>query len=190
MDQFNRNTYKKESLFQAFYHSCLGKLVIIGVVALALLITAIMTVPTNEVMTAEMEDNIRQCIQANDSISGDLIDDVVNNANNMFTVADSTQDNKELMALYHKYNTLTIERHALYSLAILRNNFRPDGVRAGIGIFGLVIPTVYYSDLLLRTGVVRRDYNQKLLQDVPIDDQDLGENPNLNPYHYKGNPDD
>jgi hypothetical protein len=84
MDQFNRNTYKKDSLFQAFYHSCLGKLVIIGVVALALLITAIMTVPTNEVMTAEMEDNIRQCIQANDSISGDLIDDVVNNANNMF----------------------------------------------------------------------------------------------------------
>ena len=28
MEQFNQNTYKKPNLFQEFYHSCLGKVVI------------------------------------------------------------------------------------------------------------------------------------------------------------------
>ena len=191
MDQFNRNNYKKESLFQAFYHSCLGKLVILGVVALVLLIIGVITVPNDEVMMAEMEDNIRQCLQANDSIRGDLIDDVVNNASHMFTVADSTMYDKELLFTYHKYNDLRIYRHAFYSVARLHNNIHPEGVRVGLGVYGMVIPTVYYTDMLLRTGIVRRSYNEKLIPDTPpVEEEDLGENPNLNPYHYKGNPDD
>jgi hypothetical protein len=191
MDQFNRNNYKKESIFQAFFNSCLGKLVILGIVALILLIIGVMTVPNNEIMMAEMDDNIRQCLQANDSIRGDLIDDIVNNASNMFTIADSSMDDREIIATYYKYNDLRIYPHAFYSVARLHNNIHPEGVRVGLGIFGMVIPTVYYTDLLLRTIVVRRNYNEKLIPDTPIDtDDDLGENPNLNPYHYKGNPDD
>jgi hypothetical protein len=190
MDQFNRNNYKKDSIIQEFWHSCLGKLVVLGVVALILLIIAIVTVPNDEVMKAEMDDNIRQCLQANDSIRGDIIDDVVNNASHIFSVADSTIDDHEILEVYNKYNELRIYRHTFFSTAMIHNNLHPQGIRAGIGIFGLVIPTVYYSDLLLRTGAVRRDFNQKLIQDAPPADDYIGENPNLNPYHYKGNPDD
>ncbi len=190
MDQFNRNNYKKDSILHEFLNSCLGKIVILGIVALVLLIIAIMTVPTDEVMKTEMEDNIRECLQANDSIRGDIIDDVVNNASHIFTVADSTMDDHEIWKTYNKYNELRIYRHAFYSTALIHNNMRPNGVRVGIGIFGIVIPTVYYSDLLLRTGAIRREFNQKLLQDAPPPDAYVGENPELQPYHYKGNPDD
>ncbi len=190
MDQFNRNNYKKDSIFHEFIHSCLGKIVIMGIMALILLVIAIMSVPSDEVMKAEMEDNIRQCLQANDSIRGDIIDDVVNNTSHIFTVADSTIDDREIWKTYKKHNELRIYHHAFYSTALIHNNLRPNGIRVGLGIFGIVIPTVYYSDLLLRTGAIRREFNQKLLQDAPPSDAYVGENPELEPYHYKGNPDD
>ncbi len=190
MDQFNSNTYKKQSLGSEFMHSCLGKIIILTLVIIVLLIIAVMTVPSDQVMAAEMEDNVREFLQDNDSIKGDGIDQAVDNFSNIFTVADSTVDDHEIMEAYHKYNDLRIFKHALYSSAIVFNNLHPMGVRIGVGVFGVVIPTIEYPDLLLDVSAVRREYNKKLIQDVPLPDQYVGENPNLKPYHYKGNPDD
>ena len=63
----------------------------------------------------------------------------------------------------------------------------PEGTRVGVGIFGIIIPTVLYEDILLEVGPVHKGYEQKLNQ-APIqqDDEDLGENPNITEFHYKG----
>jgi hypothetical protein len=189
MNQFNRNTYKRESLSQQFLHSCLGKLVIFAIVGLALVVAAVMTVPREEQMTEEMEDNIRECLQDNYLSPGDGIDAFVDNINNMFTKADTLRDDREIMEAYKKYNELRIYRHLLFSTARIHNNMTPEGVRVGIGLFGVVIPTVAYTDLLLNVGTTRGDYNERLINDA-IPDWDPGENPNVKPYHYMGNPDD
>lgn len=190
MEQFNRNTYKRQSVAQEFYNSCLGKIIILAVVTVVLLIVAIATVPSDEVMTTEMEDNIRECLQDNDSIRGDAIDAFVDNLSNIFTEADTLRDNQEVMKAYRKYNRLRIYRHTCYSTARIHNNMNPEGIRVGWGFFGIVVPTVVYSDLLLNVGPARGDYNKRLIRDVAIPDEYAGENPNVTPYHYKGNPDD
>ncbi|MBP3849247.1 MAG: hypothetical protein J6E43_00330 [Prevotella sp.] len=190
MEQFNRNTYKKQNLSQEFFHSCLGKIIILAVVGIILAITAIMTVPTEEFTMTETEDNVRQCLQDNDSIKGDIIDEMVWNIGRTFTQADSALDNKEVLEACWKYNKIETYRHTFYSTARIRNNTHTEGVRVGFGIFGIVISTVYYSDLVMNLGPVRGKYNQRLIQDVAVPDEYIGDNPNIKPYHYKGNPDD
>ena len=190
MEQFNQNTYKKPNLFQEFYHSCLGKVVILAIIMLIMAIIAIMSVPSYEKTMRETEDNIRQCLQDNDSIKGDLIDEIVMNVGRSFSEADSTLDNKELLEACWAHNKLEIYRHTLYSTARVRNTTHPQGVRVGIGIFGKIFSTVCYSDLVLNLGPIRKKYNQRLIQDAVIPDNYIGDNPNLKPYHYKGNPDD
>ena len=59
----------------------------------------------------------------------------------------------------------------------------------GIGIFGIVIPTIKYSDLLMNTGAVRGDYGKRLIRDITIPSNYTGDNPNVQPYHYQGDPD-
>ena len=59
----------------------------------------------------------------------------------------------------------------------------------GIGVFGMVLSTIYFDDLVLDIAPVHGDYNKKLIS-TPIGDEGLGENPHLKPYHYRGNPDD
>lgn len=189
MDQFNRNTYKKETLFQQFYHSCLGKIIIAFVVGLILFIIAVITVPSEETMISETTDNIHQCLQDNDSIKNDALDEAFLNITRTFTTADTTLTNKEVYKAYKMYNTMEVYSHPAFSTSYLRSALHPQGVRVGIGIFGMVISTVRYSDLVLDLGPARGDYNQKLVPDIPQDDY-IGDNPNLKPYHYKGNPDD
>jgi hypothetical protein len=41
----------------------------------------------------------------------------------------------------------------------------------------------------MNTGAVRGDYNQKLIN-TPVPEMYTGDNPNIQPFHYKGNPDD
>ena len=106
------------------------------------------------------------------------------------THADSTEVNPELWETYKKLNRLEIYPHTFFKTARIINNIHPEGVRVGIGIFGIVIPTVKYSDLLMNTGAVRGDYNQKLIKDATVPDMYTGDNPNIQPFHYKGNPDD
>ena len=62
------NFKQKESVGQAFYHSCLGKLVILAIVIVILLILAIITKPSKVTMIAETTDGILECIENNDSI--------------------------------------------------------------------------------------------------------------------------
>ena len=190
MEQFNRDVYKKESLAQQFFGSCLGKIVTLGLLMVVLMVIAIITVPTDSMVKWQMEDNIRELLQDNDGIKGDDIDQAIDNFSNIFTHADTTANDKEIMKVYHKYNKLQVHHHTLFSTARVYNNLHPDGVRVGIGVFTGVIPTVKTSDLLLDVGPVRGDYNKKLVPEEGIPDQDMGENPNLKPYHYQGNPDD
>ena len=188
MEQFNRDLYKKETLFQQFYHSCLGKVIILGVVILLLFVIGMMTVPSTEKMKQSTMDNIHQCLQENDSTRNDDLDEFFCNINRTLSTADTTLTNKEIYKAFKSFNKLEVYQHSSFATAYLRSNLHPQGVRVGIGVFGFVISTVRYSDLVLDLGPTRGDYNQQLIQEVVV--PDLGESPNLKPYHYKGNPDD
>lgn len=188
MEQFNTNTYKKKTAWQEFYHSCLGKIVILAAIACLLALIAAFTRPTEAMMVWQTEDNIHECIQSSDSIESDIIDDYVGNIGRIITHADTTKTNPELWATYKQLNKLEIYTHILFRTAHIINNAHPEGVRVGIGVFGIVFPTIKYSDLLMNTGTVRGDYNKRLIREVTIP-EDLGENPNVQPFHYQGNPD-
>ena len=190
MEQFNSNTYKKQTPWQEFSHTCLGKIVILAAIACILLIFAALTRPSESMVRWQMEDNIKECLIANDSIKSDFIDDYVGNIGHLLTHADSTELDKEEWETYQKLNQLRIYSHLFYRTAYVINNINPAGTRIGFGIFGIVIPTVKYSDLLMNVGNVRGEYNKRLIQDVAVPDPYIGENPNVQPFHYKGNPDD
>jgi hypothetical protein len=168
MEQTDRGNYRtKETLFQAFYHSCLGKLVILAAFMGVLLVIAYLSVPDEETMMAEMNDNIRQCIEANDSIKTDWIDDAVNNIGYIFTHADSIP-NQEILNNFEQYNKLEYHRHAFYASTLLHNNFRPEGIRVGIGMFGVVVPTVNFNDFLFKLGPMHRGYDQAPIRSTII----------------------
>ena len=189
MEQDNKNSYRtKQSLPQEFYHSCLGKIILLLVLLFVLFVIAVITVPSDEKMETEMMDNIRECIQQNDSIKGDAIDDAVANFSRIFTEADTTFNDKEVMEAFHKYNKLEIYRHSFYTTARLRNNLSAEGIRVGVGIFNLVIPTIKYSDIILFVSTIK-NYNKERLIDPAPQDEYVGENPNIKEYHYLGDPD-
>jgi hypothetical protein len=182
MQQTDRGSYKTEkSVVKMFYHSCLGKLVILGGIVGVLLLLAYISVPDEETMMNETMDNIYQCIAANDSIQRDWIDDAIGNVGNMFTHADS-MPNEATMRTFEKYNRLEYQRHSFHSTAVIYNNFRPTGTVVGYGLFGMVIPTVNFNDFLLRISPIHKGYNQRLL-DGPrlnrVDQEYFGENPEL-----------
>ena len=190
MDQTSNGNFKKnESPIQAFYHSCLGKIAILIGILILLFIVAIMTKPTQEEMEMEMVDNILQCIQANDSIQGDDIDDQVNNLNSVFSRADTAKINKELLTSLKKNNRLEIYNHSFFRTAYIINNIHPAGVRVGIGMFSVVYPTVLYKDLLLNVGPMQKKYKDGVIRTGTINNHDLGTNPAVKPYHYQGDPD-
>lgn len=191
MDQStNRSSYKKQSMGSEFAHSCLGKVIIGIAVIIALLIIAIFTVPSESEMRMEMEDNIRECLQDNEEIRGDKIDETFSNIRRIFTTADTLANDTERLETFHKLNTLEVYRHTFFTTAHVRNNIYPSGIREGIGIFGIVIPTINYDDFLMSEGPVRGKNVDRLIQDQAVPDDYMGDNPHLKPYHYKGNPDD
>lgn len=185
--QTNKDLYRqKESYAHMFFHSCLGRLIILGAVAALLLLIAHATVPSDDTMGRKIMNDIRLCIEQNTLSKNDRIDEAVRNATSIFAEPDSTADTTSV-ADFHKYNKLEISRHTFYSTARVRNNLKPEGIRAGIGIFGMVIPTVNYSDLILRAGPVRKEYNQPIIRNAYGSD-DLGNNPDFgNTYNtYQG----
>ena len=96
MNQTGNDNYRtNESVGNMFLHSCLGKLVIFLGILLILFIIAILTKPTDQEMRDEMNDNIMQCMEMNDSIRGDQIDDFVHNIGFIFTKADTTKVGQE-----------------------------------------------------------------------------------------------
>ena len=189
MYQQDRGYRTNEPIRKAFMHSCLGKLVILGVFLLIALFVAYFTTPTEKEMLIEADDGIIECLIANDSIKGDPIDDYVNNLGSIISVGDSTQVSEEVMKAYRMYNKLEAYRHTFYATARLVNNMHPEGVRVGIGMFGLIIPTVTYKDLLLDVGPVHKGYNQQIIRPT-VTEPDLGTTPNIQEFHYKRNPDD
>jgi hypothetical protein len=190
MDQFNSvnsDSYKKKNILQEFFHSCLGKIVIFLGVLLVLYIFAIITVPTKNMMLEEAFDNIQECLQDNDSIKADEIDEFINNISRTISVADTTKTNKEVLNTFLKYNTLVVYSHLGFKTVHIVNGIYPQGERIGIGLFQTVISTVNYNDLVVTTGAVRGDYNKQLNAPVEVPDSlYTGENPNVQPYHYQG----
>lgn len=180
---------KQETVGQAFSHSCLGRLVIMAAIMLAIVVLAIMSKPSEKEMEKETIDNIMQCIQANDSIRGDKIDDTVNNLTNAFTKADTAKVNIELRKAYFKHNRIEVYNHIGLRTAYVVNNVHPEGVRVGFGIFGLVFPTVTYEDLLLNVDPIQREYKDGVIQVEEVPAQDLGSNPNITEFHYEDDPD-
>ena len=183
------NFKQKESVGQAFYHSCLGKLVILAGVILVLLLVAIITKPSKDSMAAETADGLLECIEDNDSIKGDRIDDYISNFVHIFTKADTSQINKDLMAGLKKYNRMEIYNRTFFRTAYIHNNVHPEGVRVAWGAFGLVIPTVTYSDLLLYVGKMHGGYNKAIIRRGGGSDHDMGTT-NIGIYHYKGDAED
>ena len=166
----------------------MGRIVILIAILLVLFVVAVITVPSEAKMQSEMMDDILECIHDNDSIKGDGIDDTIANFGRIFSEADSTEADKELLEAFNKYNKLEIYRHSFYSTARLRNNLSAEGIRVGVGIFGFVIPTVKYSDIILFVSTFK-NYNKERLIDPPSQDEYVGENPNIKEYHYLGDPD-
>ena len=183
----NTNFKTNQSFTQEFTRSCLGRIIIAGVIILVGLLVAYFTAPKESDMNAEMEDNIMQCLEVNDAVKGDAVDDYVHNLTFIFMTADTTYIPQDVLETYYKYNRLESYRHTFYSTSYIHNNMHPEGTRVGVGIFGIIIPTVLYEDILLEVGPVHKGYEQKLNQ-APIqqDDEDLGENPNITEFHYKG----
>lgn len=184
------NFKQKETVGQAFYHSCLGKLIILAGIILILLILAIITKPSKESMASETADGLLECIEDNDSIKGDRIDDYISNFGHIFTKADTTKINKDLMEGLKKFNRLEIHNHTFFRTAYIHNNVHPEGVRVAWGAFGMVIPTVTYSDLLLYVGKMHGGYNKAIMKSGGIPDRDMGTTPNIGIFHYKGDTED
>lgn len=186
MNQTDRGNYRsKETITHSFMHSCLGRIVIFGGILAVILFLASISVPDKQTMTNEIEDDIRQCILTHDSIQADGLDDAIDNIGYIFTYADSTFS-KEDWEIFQKYNTLAYHKRLFYATMHLHNNLHPEGTRVGIGIFGLVIPTVNFSDLILRVGPVHKGYDKGLIQNIYYEDNYMGEQPHIKEYHYQG----
>lgn len=183
----NTNYRTNQSFTQEFTHSCLGRILIGGVILLVVLGLAYFTAPKEADMNLEMNDNVMQCLEVNSQEKGDAVDDYVHNIAFIFTTSDSTAIPEDVLNTYYKYNRLESYRHTFYSTTYIHNNMHPEGTRIGVGIFGVIIPTVLYQDILLDVGPVHKGYEQKLNQ-APIhqEDEDLGVTPNITEFHYKG----
>ena len=184
----NTNFKTNQSFTQEFTRSCLGRIIIAGVILLVAMLVAYFTAPKEADMNLEMTDNIMQCLEVNTETKGDVVDDYVHNLAFVFTTADTTMIPKDILDTYYKYNRLESYRHTFFSTTYIHNNMHPEGTRVGFGIFGVIIPTVLYEDILLDVGPVHKGYEQKLNQEVigKPEDEDLGENPNITEFHYKG----
>ena len=165
------------SIASQFYHSCLGKITIMFAALGVLALIAMITRPSDERMESESIDNLKECIADNDSIQGDQIDDAVGNFIHFFTSADDNAIKPDVLEAFNKYNQLKVYHHPLYKTAYVHNNFRPQGSRVGIGIFGIVIPTVNFEDILLQANRMRDDipdikpvifYNEDSLEDTRL----------------------
>lgn len=184
------NFRQKETIGHAFTHSCVGRILIVIAIIIVLLIIAAITKPSKKTMIRYTTDGILECIENNDSIRGDQIDDYITNIGHVFTHADTSKINRELLEGLSKYNRMDIHNHAFFRTAYIHNNMHPEGVRVAWGAFGIVLPTVTYGDLLLYVGKMHGGYNQKVIKSGGADDFDMGVTPNVQPYHYKGDPED
>ena len=187
---FRGDFRKRESLFGEFRHSCLGRLVFtIGILAIIAAIAAI-TNPSEQTMREEMNDNIRQWIQESDSLGhSDWIDEAIINTGFIFTSADTVSApwQVQIQEQFDKNNHVEYYDHGLFSTMHIYNSFHIQGKRCGIGLFGIVIPTVNFNDFILREGTMRKDYNQPVIRNNTGDEEYYGQNPDLGGvFEYNG----
>lgn len=161
----DRGTYKNGGFFHLFTHSCLGRLIIAVIIIIVIAVIAMLSVPSKEKMLSETSDAIAKCIEDNKLAKSDGTDDLVRNVACIFTDCDSATAERN-MEMFYKYNHIEVYSHSLYSTARVHSNYRLQGKRVSIGLFGIVIPTVNYGDIVLDNGVIRKDYNQKISIDT------------------------
>ena len=179
MYQSDRGDYRtKESFFGMIWNSCLGKTLILLFLMGIVLLIAYLTRPSEQYMREEMMDNIRQCIERPDSIQTDAMDDAISNIGYVFTTADSVV-NQELLANFKRHNRLEFYDHTFYTSMRVYNNFHIVGMRCGLGLFGIVIPTINFNDLLLRDGPIQTDESNFRPVEIEADDPYFGETPDL-----------
>ena len=178
---------KNDSLFYLFRHSCFGRFIILCAVLAVLAVIAALTCPSEERMRAEMDDNIRQCIEERDSVSSDWTETIVKNTRYMFTDADSVLRHPEDLHVFYEFNTLAFYDNNLFTTMHIHNSFHIEGKRCALGIFGLVIPLVDFNDFLLREGPMFKEYKSPVTDVGAETEQFFGDNPDLGGvFEYNG----
>lgn len=176
-----------ETFFHAFRHSCLGRLIMLAGIFAVLAVLAYFTCPTEEQMRAEMDDNIRQCIEERDSVSSDWTETTVKNIRYMFTHADSVLTHPEDLHVFYEFNTLAFYDHSFFATMFIHNSFYIEGKRCAIGIFGLVIPIVDFNEFLLREGPMFKEYKRPAVNYDADSEEYFGDNPDLGGvFEYNG----
>lgn len=177
--QTNKSEYHKETLAAEIKKSCLAKVIMLVAVMLLLMLSAKLTIPSDEQMMYGTLDGVCQCIQDSHGVPGDKSDDIVRNG--IATVSHETDSAKKdtILADFNKFNRVEIYHHTFFSTAYIISNFNSRGARAAVGIFGLVIPTVNFNDFVLRNGPIRKDYNQRIIKQTITSDTYMGDNPDL-----------
>ena len=177
--QTNKSEYHKEILAAEIKKSCLAKVIMLVAVMLLLMLSAKLTIPSDEQMMYGTLDGVCQCIQDSHGVPGDKSDDIVRNG--IATVSHETDSAKKdtILADFKKFNRVEIYHHTFFSTAYIISNFNSRGARAAVGIFGLVIPTVNFNDFVLRNGPIRKEYNQRIIKQTITSDTYMGDNPDL-----------
>ena len=177
--QTNKSEYHKETLAAEIKKSCLAKVIMLVAVMLLLMLSAKLTIPSDEQMMYGTLDGVCQCIQDSHGVPGDKSDDIVRNG--IATVSHETDSAKKdtIQADFKKFNRVEIYHHTFFSTAYIISNFNSRGARAAVGIFGLVIPTVNFNDFVLRNGPIRKEYNQRIIKQTITSDTYMGDNPDL-----------
>ena len=93
-------------MLEQFYHSCLGKLALAAAAVGVLALIAMLTIPSDEKISKETMDNVRECILQNDTIQSDQIDNTLSNVMRMFTSVPEEAFDRDLAKAIEKYNTL------------------------------------------------------------------------------------
>lgn len=177
MQQTDRGQYKKQSFIDLFLRSCLGKIIIIAAITGIVLLAASTTVPSKAKMEQKLTDDIGQCIVECQGNAADVSDDFVRNAKSAFTSCDSIPEKE--METFWKHNRIEIYDHTFFATAHLFNNAIPNGKRAAIGVFGVVIPMLKYNDFIMRMAPLRKDYNQRIIQNEFSIDTDAEQDPDF-----------
>ena len=177
--QTNKSEYHKETLAAEIKKSCLAKVIMLVAVMLLLMLSAKLTIPSDEQMMYGTLDGVCQCIQDSHGVPGDKSDDIVRNG--IATVSHETDSAKKdtILADFKKFNRVEIYHHTFFSTAYIISNFNSRGARAAVGIFGLVIPTVNFNDFVLRNGPIRKEYNQRIIKQTITSPTYMGDNPDL-----------
>ena len=177
--QTNKSEYHKETLAAEIKKSCLAKVIMLVAVMLLLMLSAKLTISSDEQMMYGTLDGVCQCIQDSHGVPGDKSDDIVRNG--IATVSHETDSAKKdtILADFKKFNRVEIYHHTFFSTAYIISNFNSRGARAAVGIFGLVIPTVNFNDFVLRNGPIRKEYNQRIIKQTITSDTYMGDNPDL-----------